>query len=92
MSIKPPPGPKPKQRYLDLWSFFPTGGNISHPLSRPHQDKSGVLDAPVTLFNRERRLSKAQVTGWLDKCELAEEHMVQGGNLAVWLAEFVKHE
>lgn len=51
-----------------------------------------IADPPVTLYNRERRLSKAQVTGWLDACELAEEHTVRGGALSVWLAEFVKHE
>lgn len=51
-----------------------------------------IEDTPVTLYNRERRLSKAQVMGWLNECEIAEEHMVQGGHLAVWLAEFVKHE
>jgi SAM-dependent methyltransferase len=49
-----------------------------------------IEDAPITLYNRERRLSKAQVTGWLDACDLADEHTVRGGALSVWLAEFVK--
>jgi SAM-dependent methyltransferase len=49
-----------------------------------------IADKPVTLFNRDRILTRAQIRGWLDGCELVGEYGIEGANLTVWCAEFVK--
>ena len=49
-----------------------------------------IAEEPVTVFNRHRLLTTAQVQGWLDGCELAGEQHIVGDNLTVWCAEFVK--
>lgn len=51
-----------------------------------------IADEPVTLFNTHRLLTREQVCGWLDACELIGEQHIVGGNLCVWCAEFVKGE
>lgn len=51
MSTKPQPAPKTTPRFLDLAKHFPTGGTIAHPKFVTFHDKTGVLEAPVTLAN-----------------------------------------
>lgn len=48
-----------------------------------------VADAPVTLFNMHRLLSREQVRAWLGMTE-RDGILIQGNNLTVWCAEFVK--
>ena len=49
-----------------------------------------IAERAVTLFNMHRLLTREQVCGWLDGCELAGELTIDGGNMVVWCAEFVK--
>jgi len=51
-----------------------------------------VADEPLTLFNVHRLLSREQVRGWLDECDLVSGIEVRNDNMTVWCVEFVKHD
>ena len=66
----------------ELQRVVRSGGRIV--LSAP------VADEPMTVFNMHRLLTREQVCGWLDGCELMDELTIDGGKMVVWCAEFVK--
>jgi len=51
LNTKAPAPKKNPKRYLDLSAAFPVGGTIARPKFAKYVDKTGVLDAPVTLAN-----------------------------------------
>ena len=68
MSTLPPPKSKTVPRWLDLSKAFPVGGSLRHPKYVEYRDKTGVLDAAITLANANSQ--KDEPGGKFDRCVL----------------------
>lgn len=74
MSTQAPKPPKTTPRWLDLSRAFPVGGTMKNPKSVGYQDKTGVLDMALVLWNANSQ--KGDPGGKFDRAVL---HWTAGG-------------